>query len=92
MISSNKSPESDNALLRRIQRYAQASSIFRATESAPSIQRSVNAPAKAILLSAPSSLPIGRTAVAQGLGQSLGQGLSQDSSQSSLIQTNTCIH
>ncbi|MBE2222324.1 MAG: hypothetical protein IAF02_12325, partial [Anaerolineae bacterium] len=73
MISSNKSPKSQNTLVNRLQRYAQASAIFRSTDSddgsvGGSIQRSATAPSKAIMLSGPSTLPIGRTVPAQGVG------------------------
>lgn len=61
-----------NELLRRVQRYAQASTIFRTRESsaevASPVQRSAVTPTKATFLSQPSTLPLGRTVAAQDSG------------------------
>jgi len=73
MISSNKPVEPQNALMRRVQRYGQSSTIFRTKDSGESVtgsrvQRSATSPTKATLLSQPSTLPVGRTIDADGIG------------------------
>ncbi len=62
MISSDKSPQQGTGLLKRIQRYARASAIFRRTEAPANAPISPTRPAvKASILPGPSTLPVGRT-------------------------------
>ncbi|MFO7680374.1 MAG: hypothetical protein R6X34_10010 [Chloroflexota bacterium] len=73
MISPHKSAKTQNALLQRVQRYAQASTIFRTAEAGEGsttnpVSRPAQAPTRAVLLSAPSSLAVGRTVNAEGMG------------------------
>lgn len=72
MIMPDRSARPQNALMRRMQRYITASTIFRSPEAEQTaandtIQRATSSTVKASLLPSPSPLPMGRTVDASGV-------------------------